>query len=77
MLQFLMMAKMEQIIELGLVLCLGPGVGTFNPEIRDFGTGLEKNGVGTGRDGGFQSRFFSGRDGMGFFNPDFFGTGRD
>ena len=41
----------------------GAGVGTFNPEIRDFGTGLEK--------------MESGRDGMEIFNPDFFGTGRD
>ena len=35
----------------------------LDPENRDFGIGIEKNGVGTGRDGVFPSRFF--QDGTG------------
>ena len=47
----------------------------LDPENRDFGIGIEKNGVGTGRDGVFDPDFFRDGTGWGFSIPIF--SGRD
>ena len=47
----------------------------LDPENRDFGIGIEKNGVGTGRDGFFDPDFFRDGTGWGFSIPIF--SGRD